>query len=449
MLRNVADTGPAPAPAGAPTTPGGYIPGLGITPQGLAALNALTKMGGLGEPFGSLLETYYKSPQYLGEAAGATTRGQLGAEIELKPKLEAAIAWAKIAPNLDEYERKATVDRLTKQLEQLGAAATSSKEVVVSLPDGTRSKDTLTNEQILRLNAGKGVPERGIPPSARLSEPYLRPGQAEQETAAAAPQHLGPTDTVVYPPGSIGASTYQSDKMRGRALPDNVSIQPDGSVRVSGGSATVGQIDQTQQDFFKLKDTAATAREGLYKAQLLREQLHQIGTSGPITDTLGAFGALAQQLGVPEATVKQYLSVRPASVEAAEKLSQDLLGEVLKTTFPQRITNADIAAWKNTVPRGTMLQDAYDLLLDKTVMPKFQQAIGRYGSVAHLPATDPQLKTYTQELEKFDKANPLGSFVQPNSTDTGLPAGAVATGQYIRGKPVYRVPGDPKLKVLQ
>jgi hypothetical protein len=236
-------------------------------------------------------------------------------------------------------------------------------------------------------------------------------GAREQSTAATAPQKLAPTEQVYYPPGSVGATTIQSARMRGQTLPDNVAIQPDGGVRVSGGGVTTGQIDQTQKDFLAQKDEAASAREGLYKAQLLREQLHQIGTSGPLTESLGALGALAQQVGVSEDTVKKYLSVRPASVEAAEKLSQDLLGEVLKATFPQRITNADITAWKNTVPRGSMLQDAYDLLLDKTIMPKFERAISRYGAVAALPATDPQLQTYTQKLEEFDKANPMDKFV--------------------------------------
>jgi hypothetical protein len=85
-LQRVADTGGGTPGAGRIPTLGpiptldrstGAIPGIGMTPQGVAALNALTEMGGLGEPFKSLLETYYKSPEYLQQAAGAGAAGTL------------------------------------------------------------------------------------------------------------------------------------------------------------------------------------------------------------------------------------------------------------------------------------------------------------------------------------------------------------------------------------
>ena len=60
-LRNVADTAPG---GGAPAS-GGTIPGTNMTPQGLAALNAMSKLLGHGDMFGTLLDTYYKSPDYL------------------------------------------------------------------------------------------------------------------------------------------------------------------------------------------------------------------------------------------------------------------------------------------------------------------------------------------------------------------------------------------------
>jgi hypothetical protein len=127
---------------------GGVIPGTGMTPQQLGALNALMKMGGLGDPLNSLLETYYKSPAYLGEAAGASKRGELGAEIELRPTLESAIAWAKIDPNINEAERKAQINRYSKQLEQIGAAQTTTvKDVPVLDQNGqTVLKNMLQSE---------------------------------------------------------------------------------------------------------------------------------------------------------------------------------------------------------------------------------------------------------------------------------------------------------------
>ena len=41
------------------------IPGTGMTPQGLAALNALMEMGGLQPSFSGLLENYYKEQMML------------------------------------------------------------------------------------------------------------------------------------------------------------------------------------------------------------------------------------------------------------------------------------------------------------------------------------------------------------------------------------------------
>jgi hypothetical protein len=195
-LTNVADTG---APAA-----GGTIPGLGVTPEALAALNAMLKMGGMkSDPFGSLLETYYKSPGYLGEAETARSTAQkkvelqygpdikkaetiaeLEAQIKLKPQLEAAIAWAKIDPTLEETQRKAVIERESKRLEILQNAMTSSREVVVTPPGGTARKLTLTNEQILRLNQGKGLPELDLPPMSgiQLGEPVLSPEETARQT---------------------------------------------------------------------------------------------------------------------------------------------------------------------------------------------------------------------------------------------------------------------------
>lgn len=88
--------GAAPSPAAgagaggdAPAAPSGLIPGLNTTPRGLALLNTMAKMSGLGEPFSPLLESYYKSPAYLGAAKRATE------EVETEfagPKAAAAAA---------------------------------------------------------------------------------------------------------------------------------------------------------------------------------------------------------------------------------------------------------------------------------------------------------------------------------------------------------------------
>jgi hypothetical protein len=137
---------------------GGIIPGTGMTPQQLGALNALMKMGGLGDPFNSLLETYYKSPGYLGEAAGASKRGELGVELELRPKLEAAIAWAKIDPNINEAERKAQIDRYSKLLEQTTAAQTTTiKDVPVLDQNGQTVLQNMLQSEVTQNRADRAA----------------------------------------------------------------------------------------------------------------------------------------------------------------------------------------------------------------------------------------------------------------------------------------------------
>jgi len=69
----------APAAPGGPglLTPQGKIPGFNLTPAEAAQADALAEIAGLGNPFKSILESYYKSPEYLREAAGAGEAGKL------------------------------------------------------------------------------------------------------------------------------------------------------------------------------------------------------------------------------------------------------------------------------------------------------------------------------------------------------------------------------------
>ena len=85
-LTTVADTTPG---GGAPRGGGGVIPGLGITPEALATLNSMYKAAGVDAPFGSLLETYYKSPGYLGEKTRIEQQATKDVALEMDPKIEA------------------------------------------------------------------------------------------------------------------------------------------------------------------------------------------------------------------------------------------------------------------------------------------------------------------------------------------------------------------------
>jgi hypothetical protein len=259
-------------------------------------------------------------------------------------------------------------------------------------------------------------------------------GEIDRRNAASAPKEVGPGDTVFYPPGSPNAGIASAPGPSGPAGTTGASAPatpgvPNGALSASpgpgGGTVITGTPpNETTKDYFaelnKLGDQANAARLGLYQSQLLQQQLHAIGTSGPATDYIAHLGALAQQFGVPKDTVDKY--VNSANVQNANKLSQDLLGEVLKSTFPQRITNADITAWQNTVPRATNLSDANDFLFSNVLNPKFQRDVSRYGAAVNtdMEHTPLHLQRF---LNQWDNDHPYQTFSAPGAAP-GAPAGA-------------------------
>jgi len=257
------------------------------------------------------------------------------------------------------------------------------------------------------------------------AQAWLKEIQAEYDrrNAAAAPQHLGPGQAVYYPPGSPnagiasapGVGTAPGAAPAAAATPPQETPKgPLTAAQAPGGGAVVtgAPPTDTTKDFYsemtKLGDSANAARQGQYQAELLKQQLHAIGTTGPATEYLAHLGAIAEQFGVSKDTVENY--IKSANVQNANKLSQDLLGEVLKSTFPQRITNTDITAWQNTVPRATTLQEANDFLLDNVLAPKFQRDIDRYGAAVNtdMEHTPLHLQRF---LNQWDNEHPYKSFV--------------------------------------
>ena len=161
-LMNVADTS-APG-AGAPGAGGGVIPGLGITPEALATLNSMYKAAGVDAPFGSLLETYYKSPGYLAEKARTEAqagkdvelrmdplileqkkRAEYKVDMELKPALEAAVARLQSPILKERAQAQADIDRITQQLKAAGDAALRPNDATVVGPGGVLTTQKITD----------------------------------------------------------------------------------------------------------------------------------------------------------------------------------------------------------------------------------------------------------------------------------------------------------------
>ena len=247
------------------------------------------------------------------------------------------------------------------------------------------------------------------------AETLLKEIQADldRRNAASAPQKLVPGEALLYPPGSPNASISSApDQLANAAHPAGSAPLAVASAPGGGSVVTGAPPNETSKDYYaeltKLGDQASAARQGQYQADLLKQQLHAIGTTGPATEYLAHLGAIAEQFGVSKDTVENY--IKSANVQNANKLSQDLLGEVLKSTFPQRITNTDITAWQNTVPRATTLQEANDFLLDNVLAPKFQRDIDRYGAAVNtdMEHTPLHLQRF---LNSWDNDHPYRSFV--------------------------------------
>jgi hypothetical protein len=260
-LQRVADTGgggPLATPPGAGAalaTPSGTIPGTNVTAQQLAALNAILKMGGMkSDVFGSLLEGYYKSPEYITQSAAAAELGKLPFE---GPKA-AAVAKAQqkyiqenqahqsdldIAKELltkgglvqmsdGSYKQIKTITDALAAVDIAKQADAASREIVtvtVTPPGANRPQEMqMTKAQAKDVVEGRGVPALGIPAmsGAKVGKPVFLPGEAA----------LGPVEAKdifeKYQAATDAAMTIETNK-EARALLDAGVFTGTGADRVT------------------------------------------------------------------------------------------------------------------------------------------------------------------------------------------------------------------------
>ncbi|HEY1301433.1 MAG TPA: transglycosylase SLT domain-containing protein [Stellaceae bacterium] len=271
-------------------------------------------------------------------------------------------------------------------------------------------------------------------------------GRAEAEaepgrvSAAVMPQTARPGEPIFYPPGSPAASLARSgapEPAVGTAAPAQSSMYAplsSGSAPSAGAGAPTGvtgatgtitptagggmmisgappvQATSKFYDLFdKLQESASGARSAMFLADQLKQQLNALPSSGPLTDYFGDLDKIAEQFGVPVDVRQKFHLPSGATVAQANKLRIDLLGEILRKTFPGRITNTDIATMSPTVAGPTTPNAANNYLIDQIVRPQLQRDIDRYGSVVGLSRDDPNLVTLPQRLFEWDQ-NPANSF---------------------------------------
>jgi hypothetical protein len=374
----------------------------------------------LGTPFQSLLETYYKSPQYLGEAATATKGAELQQELLLKPKIEAAIAWAKIDPNLSEAERKAQIDRYSKQLELMTQAQYGTQEAPVYGPDGqsilTQKMTQLElsqkrAEQAARAARGDTTPR----PGDIAGTPYYRPGQAEQETARAA---VDPTKgiSLLNDPRMLPKGPGTTEPV---TLPNGAVVPPLSTAPPVRGS--VDYIKNRQKDW---SDTENEWSKGIASAQIAEQRLQAIMMAMKSYQT----GAWSNELSDLRAKLKVVGISLPDSIAGDPAKAQEILKDNFSASL-ETMKASGLSRWTQSELFGAQKSMAQPNLQPAANLEIGAQAIGtlrweramkeawteaqKYGS-GNMRWFDPQ----AFQLQ-FVQANPVQKFVDQAKQEIG------------------------------
>lgn len=265
---NIEPLGGEAAPAGGQS---GLVPGLGVTPEALALMNAMAKLGGIDSPFGSLLETYYKSPGYLREKA--VTEKEVG--LEYDPKIEAAKAAAtqkyiqenathesglKLANDL--IGKGVYFNKETKRMEPITNAAQALAEIdrvkeqnkvdlqlidtTLTFPGETEPRTVqMTGAQARAIAEGREVQVGGVKIPAmtgiKLGKPVLSPGETTRQQKSAEAPYTTKDVELTWPDGETRKVTVTGEQAKdiaeGKPVP---VIGWPGSV---GGGAASSPVD--------------------------------------------------------------------------------------------------------------------------------------------------------------------------------------------------------------
>lgn len=284
-------------------------------------------------------------------------------------------------------------------------------------------------------------PSQGALATTKAEAGAKAAGEQEQTriTQAVAPRDFrGAGATSYAPPGSPISDRFVNANPAD--VPSNVHVDKLGGVTIENTNPSSETIGKNFEELNKMGDTADAARQTLYQASLLKDRLNAIGTSGPATESLGELSALARQSGVPKAALDAIHIPDAPTVQQANALSLELLGTILRQTFPQRVTNTDITTFKPSNPNVNMLNEASNFLIDKIVVPKSKRDIERYGAATTLPQNDTQ--SFKKGLFDWDQAHPYEGYVeQPSQSPVGAPvvAPANAPAQVPQGWKIEKV----------
>ncbi len=232
-----------------------------------------------------------------------------------------------------------------------------------------------------------------------------------------------------------------SSPASGASPPGQPQTSPGGVTTMTPGSAPTEAINERYKKFQDLEKTQIGARDELQQARLLKQTLHELGSTGPATPFLANLSRYAEQAGVPQETIRKFNLPPGATETQAAALANALVMEIARAGFPQRITNNDLQFASSVKPNPAMPLAASDFLIDNTIVPRAQRDIERYGSIVHLtdtkhPEFDPSMGSMNKKLFDFDQAHPLSSYTPRLSAGGAYKEGQTATGP--NGKIVFK-----------
>lgn len=277
-----------------------------------------------------------------------------------------------------------------------GFKAGSPEQALAEL-GGKVQAGTATPQEIASYNTAAALfQKREVTMNPSTQQPISVP---TQPLPVGAPQPGGPPGSNASPPG--GKPQQESST---------------GVIPLTPGGAPTPAVTERYANLDKLHQSYNAAQDDLQQAALLKDQLHQIGTSGPATEVLSKLSQYAAQAGVSPETLTQFSLPSGASEATASALANGLAMELAKMRFPgQRISNMDLKTAQSTKPNPNQPLASADFLIDNTIVPQAQRDIDRYGSVVHLtdpqhPDFDPSLGSLNARLYDFDQANPVSKY---------------------------------------
>lgn len=318
-----------------------------------------------------------------GTAQGQVKAAEMIAETPAIAGQAGAVAGAQVGPHIAE----------SVGAKQGVASITPAGTTVVTGPDGVPREMPISAAQLpgIAAQSGIGAPGAMMPPNA----------------AGAAPGGVLAAGVPAPAPGIQPAPTAAQGGPGAGAAPTALPAAPAPQHPIGKPFVEPTIMKDRSEAFGNARNAYAQGIVAQNQAKQLQEVLSTIPDRGPATDRLAHISAIAQQFGVPQETIAKFGLPPGANVQEAQKLSRDLLGEILKSQFPGRITNNDIKLWENTVPNTTMLPAAADYLIKQVILPKSQRDIERFGAIVDLPKTDPTLGGLDQRLMDYDKTHPL------------------------------------------